>query len=211
MLAPQRYSQASLLHPVYGASARDIRARIGVSRDAKIQEMAEVLDRTRRTMVLHQRGFRGHYLPATKERITPDVHFVTRIVSQDESIELGKGASPHELNLQVNPEIIPEAGCADAIMGIVDCDGSTADVTGCGNRLQLKAGTYVSAQLAVADAPGDVAAQWSFCVPAAPSAEPNPSFWAHGPPEGWLKLPLGASCAGGCVEVAVPYWTLGGA
>ncbi len=133
------YSPRSLLHPLYGTAAQDIRAAVGASSSARMAAMHRRLDGVRRTMVLRDRDFRGLWLKDSQQRVTPDHQKFIEVVCPDGSILWESGDSPHQLRGCVDVDALDiETGCTDAFRVVTN---GTDDVTaeGC-DTLELAAG-----------------------------------------------------------------------
>lgn len=129
----------SLLHPLYGTAAADIRAAVGASSAARMTALHRRLDGVRRAMVLRDRDFRGFWLKEAQDRVTPDHQRFIEVVCPDGSIVWERGDSPHQLRGCVDPEALGiEPGCADAFRVVTNgVDAVTAE--GC-DTLELAAG-----------------------------------------------------------------------
>jgi hypothetical protein len=137
-----RVSTGSLLHPLYGTAAQDIRAAVGVSSAARMDAMHRRLDGVRRAMVLRDRDFRGLWLKDSQDRVTPDHQKFIEIVCPDGSIRWERGDSPHQLRGCVDPDALDiETGCTNAFRVVTN---GTDDVVaeGC-DTLELAAGCGV--------------------------------------------------------------------
>lgn len=109
--------RASLLHPTYGDSARDIRGAIGAGPATKLQGLARQVDQIKRTMVNDLRDFRGFYVEGEDWRVTPDHNKFIGIQCPDGTVTVTPvEGDPHML------EICGRAvECAD-VRDCVDCD-----------------------------------------------------------------------------------------
>lgn len=133
----------SLLHPLYGTAAQDIRAAVGASSAARMAAMHRKLDGVRRAMVLRDRDFRGLWLKDSQDRVTPDHQKFIEVVCPDGSIRWERGDSPHQLRGCVDVDALElDMGCADAFRVVTN---GTDDVTaeGC-DTLELAAGCGVA-------------------------------------------------------------------
>lgn len=134
-------SPRSLLHPLYGAAAQDIRAAVGASSAARMAAMHRQLDGVRRAVVLRDRDFRGLWLKDSQQRVTPDHQKFIEVVCPDGTILWEKGDSPHQLRGCVDPDALGiEPGCPNAFDTVtngtddavaVGCDTLTL-LPGCG-------------------------------------------------------------------------------
>lgn len=141
-------SMASLLHPLYGTAAQDIRAAVGASSASRVAGIQRRLDGVRRAMVLRDRDFRGLWLKDSQQRITPDHQKFIEVVCPDGTILWEKGDSPHQLRGCVDVGalgIVP--GCANAFDTVtngtddvvaVDCD-TLELAAGCGIAIEKTA------------------------------------------------------------------------
>lgn len=132
-------STGSLLHPLYGTAAQDIRAAVGASSAARMDAMHRRLDSVRRAMVIRDREFRGLWLRDSQDRVTPDHQKFIEVVCPDGSIRWERGDSPHQLRGCVDPEALDiDTGCTDAFRVVTN---GTDDVIaeGC-DTLELAAG-----------------------------------------------------------------------
>lgn len=97
--------RASLLHPTYGDSARDIRKAVGISRAADLSSVMTQIDRMKRTVALDVRDFRGIYLEGEDQRVTPDHNKFIGMVCPDGSVNFSPvEGDPHTLQICSNPE-----------------------------------------------------------------------------------------------------------
>jgi len=102
---PSHWPTSSLLHPVYGSAARDIRAAVGASSDEQAARLARQLDGVRRAIVLRDRDWRGLIITGgdhSGARVTPDHKRYTAIYSPDDTLIIEVGRHPHELALRVD-------------------------------------------------------------------------------------------------------------
>lgn len=132
-------STGSLLHPLYGTAAQDIRAAVGASSAARMSALHRRLDGVRRAMVLRDREFRGLWLKDSQDRVTPDHQKFIEVVCPDGSILWERGDSPHQLRGCVDVDALDiETGCTDAFRVVTN---GTDDVTAVGcDTLELAAG-----------------------------------------------------------------------
>lgn len=102
------YGPGSLLHPVYGVAAADIRAAVGASQSARLAKLHRQLDGVRRSIVLYDRDYRGHVIrqsgTGAGQRITPNHQKFIGLDSPDDSI-LWSG-DEHDVLAQVNTEFV---------------------------------------------------------------------------------------------------------
>lgn len=120
-MARSSHAVSSLLHPVYGSAARDIRAAVGVSPAARTAKLARQIDGLQRAMVLRDRDFRGIVITqngdAAGTRITPDHRRFVAIDCPDGSILWEQGNDGHELVGCVNV-----AAIIDEITALLEAD-----------------------------------------------------------------------------------------
>lgn len=198
----------SLLHRTQGYAAYAVRRALGRSPDAKIEALELEVRELKRALAQQLRLFQGLSLNNFGNHVNLDHRRRMHFVSRDDSVVLSKvDGMPYVVDFSVNPEVLPEPGCADAIAGIVDCANDAADVTGCGGRIEFHAGDFVAARLVSPTTPGNVAVELRWCAPANETGPiPSVGEWPYGAPHGWLELSVGDACAGGCTSVLVPYW-----
>lgn len=135
----------SLLHPLYGTAAQDIRAAVGASSGARMVDLHRRLDGLRRAVVLQSREFRGLWLKDAQDRVTPDHQKFIEVVCPDGSIRWERGESPHQLQACVDPEALGiEPGCVDAFRRVVSGEDEL-DAEGC-DTLELVAGCGLTIQ-----------------------------------------------------------------
>lgn len=129
MLDTRPMSPRSLLHPLYGTAAQDIRTAVGASSAARVAALHRQLDGVRRAVVLRDREFRGLWLKDSQQRITPDHQKFIEVVCPDGTILWEKGDSPHQLRGCVDVEALGiEPGCPDAFSVVTNgVDDATAD------------------------------------------------------------------------------------
>lgn len=199
----------NLMDRTRGYAAYAVRRALGRSPDARVEELERRVKELERLLAFNLRTFNGHTINDFSTTVKLDHKDRTHWRSSDETVLLDQiPGVPYGVNVRVNPAELPASGCANALAGVKDCDGTTADVTGCGDRLEFKTGTYIAAQVVTPTSPGDVAVRLDFCAPAAATPFPNGGAFAWGANDGWIQLSLGDPCAGSCVAVAVPYWGL---
>lgn len=127
---PNHWPTSSLLHPLYGSAARDIRGAVGASHGEQLDRLARQLDGVRRAIVLRDRDYRGlvisqagTYLGA---RVTPDHKRYVSIYSPDDTIRVEAGRHPHELALRVDTDVV----CVEC-----DCECPDPDIEAIKGRL----------------------------------------------------------------------------
>lgn len=196
----------SLLDRTKGYAAFAVRRALGRSPDARIAELEREVRELKRTLVQQLRLYNGLSVNSFGNLVGLDHRRRHHLISRDDSVVLSTVEGfPYAVDFQVNPAALPF--CENAIAGIVDCDDDNADVTGCGDRIEFHAGTYVAAKLDTPDHAGNVAVRLDWCAPGGGAPTTELGFFAPpGAQAGWLKLSMGDACAGDCVEVVVPYW-----
>lgn len=196
----------SLLHRTQGYAAYAVRRALGRSPDAKIEALEQEVRELKRTLAQQLRLFQGLSLNNSGNHVNLDHRRRMHFVSRDDTVTLSKVEGfPYAVDFAVNTAEMPF--CENAIAGIVDCEDDNADVTGCGDRIEFHAGTYVAAKLDTPDHAGNVAVRLDWCAPDTDSRPPTgQSFWEYGNPDGWLRQSMGDACAGSCQPVLVPYW-----
>lgn len=196
----------SLLDRSKGYAAFAVRRALGRSPDARITELEKELRELKRTLAHQLRLYNGVTLNNFGNTVGLDHKQRHHFMSRDDSIILSKvDGYPYAVDFQVDPAALPF--CENAIAGIVDCEGSDADVTGCGDRIEFHAGAYVAARLDTPDVAGNAAVVLDWCAPSTDSRPPTEiESWTYGIPDGWMELSVGDACAGGCTTVLVPYW-----
>lgn len=202
----------SLLDRSKGYAAFAVRRALGRSPDARITELETEVRELKRTLAHQLRLFNGVSLNNFGTLVNLDHRQRMHLVSRDETVVISKVEGfPYAVDFGVNPELLPAPGCENAIAGIVDCSDDDADVTGCGDRIEFHAGTYVAAKLAAPDHAGNVAVRLDWCAPDTdfrPPEQQNGGDWNYGVPDGWMLLSVGDACAGGCQSVMVPFWNV---
>lgn len=102
------YGPASLLHPVYGVAAADIRAAVGASQSARLATLHRQLDGVRRAIVLRDRDYRGFVIrqdgTGAGQRITPNHQKFIGLDSPDDTI-LWSG-DEHDALARVNTDAV---------------------------------------------------------------------------------------------------------
>lgn len=138
-----RLSPGSLLHPLYGTAAQDIRAAVGASSAARMNAMYRQLDGVRRAVVLRDREFRGLWLKDAQDRVTPDHQKFIEVVCPDGTIVWERGDSPHQLRGCVDVGALGiEPGCPNAFDTVTN---GTDDVVAAGcDTLELAAGCGIA-------------------------------------------------------------------
>lgn len=196
----------SLLDRSKGYAAFAVRRALGRSPDARIAELETEVRELKRTLAHQLRLFNGLSVNSFGSLVNLDHRQRLHFISRDDTVTLSKvDGLPYAVDFAVNMAEMPF--CEDAVAGIVDCDGDPSDVTGCGDRIELHAGTYVAAKLDTPDVAGNVAVVLNWCAPDTDSRPPtNFDGWLYGIPNGWMELSVGDACAGGCETVLVPYW-----
>ena len=195
----------SLLDRSKGYAAFAVRRALGRSPDARITELETEVRELKRTLAHQLRLFNGLTLNTFGSFVNLDHRQRMHFVSRDDTVVLSKvDGFPYAVDFSVNPAELPF--CENAIAGIVDCEGDPADVTGCGDRIEFHAGTYVAAHIEAADTAGNVAIRMDWCAPGTDSVPISMGGWEYGVPSGWMELSVGDACAGGCTTVLVPYW-----
>ncbi len=196
----------SLLDRSKGYAAFAVRRALGRSPDARITELETEVRELKRTLAHQLRLFNGLSLNSFGSLVNPDHRQRLHFISRDDTVTLSKvDGLPYAVDFSVNMAEMPF--CENAVAGIVDCDGDPSDVTGCGDRIEFHAGTYVAAKLDTPDVPGNVAVVLDWCAPNTDSRPPTElGGWEYGTPDGWMELSVGDACAGGCTTVLVPYW-----
>jgi len=196
----------SLLHRTQGYAAYAVRRALGRSPDAKIEALEREVRELKRALAQQLRLFQGLSVNAFGSHVNLDHRQRMHFLSRDDSITLSTVEGlPYAVDFSVNMAEMPF--CENAIAGIADCEGDTADVTGCGDRIEFHAGTYVAARLDPPDSAGNVAVVLDWCAPPTDSQPPETMPFPYGIPAGWMELSVGNACAGGCTTVIVPYWT----
>jgi len=71
---PRGEAPGSLLHPLYGFAAQDVRRAVGASHLARLAQTEALVERMRRHDALHRKGFRGFVAGADRVPITPDTN-----------------------------------------------------------------------------------------------------------------------------------------
>lgn len=196
----------SLLDRSKGYAAFAVRRALGRSPDARIAELETEVRELKRTLAHQLRLFNGLSVNSFGSLVNLDHRQRLHFISRDDTVTLSKvDGLPYAVDFAVNMAEMPF--CENAIAGIVDCADDNADVTGCGDRIEFHAGTYVAAKLDTPDVAGNVAVRLDWCAPGA--GVPQTEFGMFTPPGanvGWLRLSMGDACTGGCTEVVVPYW-----
>lgn len=196
----------SLLDRTRGYAAFAVRRALGRSPDARIAELEREVRELKRTLAQQLRLYNGLSVNSFGNLVNLDHRRRHHFVSRDDSVVLSTVEGfPYAVDFQVNPAALPF--CENAIAGIVDCTDDDADVTGCGDRIEFHAGTYVAAKLDTPDHAGNAAIRLDWCAPDTDSRPPEElGGWSYGVPDGWMELSVGDACAGGCTTVLVPYW-----
>lgn len=196
----------SLLDRTKGYAAFAVRRALGRSPDARIAELEREVRELKRTLAQQLRLYNGLSVNSFGNLVNLDHRRRHHLISRDDSVVLSTVEGfPYAVDFQVNTAALPF--CENAIAGIVDCAEDAADVTGCGDRIEFHAGTYVAAVLDAPDTAGNVAVRLDWCAPGGgiPAVEWG-MFTAPGANVGWLRLSMGDACAGNCTDVVVPYW-----
>lgn len=199
----------NLMDRTRGYAAFAVRRALGRSPDARVEELERRVKELERLLALSLRTFNGHTINDFNAGVGLDHKRRTHWRSSDGKVVLSQiEGVPYGVDLSVDEAALtlPDPGCANALAGIVDCDATTADVTGCGDRLEFHAGTYIAAQTEAPDSAGNIAVRLDWCAPEGKAA---PEFGACSFPgqfDGWAELSVGDACTGGCVTVIVPYW-----
>lgn len=195
----------SLLDRSKGYAAFAVRRALGRSPDARIAELETEVRELKRTLAHQLRLFNGLSVNSFGSLVNLDHRQRLHFISRDDTVTLSKvDGLPYAVDFAVDPAALPF--CENAIAGIVDCEGDPADVTGCGDRIEFHAGTYVAAKLDTPDTAGNVAVVLDWCAPPTDSVPITIGGWEYGAPTGWMELSVGDACAGGCTTVLVPYW-----
>lgn len=196
----------SLLDRTRGYAAFAVRRALGRSPDAKVEALEKRVRELERTLAQQLRLYNGLTINNFSTTVGLDHKKRHHFMSRDGSIVLSKVEGyPYAVDFSVDPAELPF--CENAIAGIVDCADESADVTGCGDRIELHAGTYVAAKKTTPDHAGNVAVVLHWCAPA---GTPRPLVGEcvfPGQFAGWLQLSLGDACEGDCEPVVIPYWT----
>lgn len=198
-----------LLDRTKGYAAYAVRRALGRSPDARVEALEREVRELKRTLAQQLRLYNGLSVNSFGNLVNLDHRRRHHFVSRDDSVVLSTVEGfPYAVDFQVNPASLPF--CENAVAGIVDCASDDADVTGCGDRIEFHAGTYVAARLDSPDAPGNVAVVLDWCAPSTDFRPPTDlgGNWNYGVPNGWMLLSVGDACAGGCQQVMVPFWNV---
>ncbi len=203
----------SLLDRTRGYAAHAVRRALGRSPDARVEALEKRVRELERALTQQLRLFNGLSLNNHGNLVGLDHRQRIHLRSRDGSIVLSKvDGFPYAVDFSVDPEALDLPFCETAVAGVVDCEGETDDVAGCGGRIEFHAGDYVAAKLAAPDDPDNVAVELLWCAPSTDSRPPTnlEGRWDYGVPDGWLLLSMGSACAGGCTSVLVPFWNVPG-
>ena len=195
-----------LLDRTKGYAAYAVRRALGRSPDARVEALEREVRELKRTLAQQLRLYNGLSVNSFGNLVNLDHRRRHHFVSRDDSVVLSTVEGfPYAVDFQVNPAVLP-TGCEDAVLGIVDCADESADVEGCGHRIELHAGDYVAAKKVTPDHAGNVAVELRWC---APESEPpiGIGFWdVPGPPIKWARISIGDACAGTCMSYIAPLW-----
>lgn len=195
----------SLLHRTQGYAAYAVRRALGRSPDAKIEALEREVRELKRALAQQLRLFQGLSVNTFGSHVNLDHRQRMHLLSRDDSITLSTVEGlPYAVDFSVNMAEMPF--CENALAGIVDCDGGTDDVAGCGGRIEFHAGTYIAAQIEAADDADNVALRLDWCAPEAGIPREMGWWTPPGPPIKWAKISVGDACAGTCVTYAIPVW-----
>lgn len=133
---PASEDRSSLLHPITGYAAGDVRRAVGGGREDRIARLEDGLERLRR-MVAGLKGFRG-LRPGQRGMVsTPDSSGLMDVYSPDESVDVGRTPNQqlHGVSLGVvlpDPENPCECCAEDAhpIFNSVGCPCITVTKVG---------------------------------------------------------------------------------
>lgn len=104
--------RGSLLHPVYGAAAGDIRRAVDASPAARLTALERSLDATRRALTFDLKLFRGFRVQGRQTFVTPDSSGWIHLYAPDGNptvVEVDPNVARHAIKVRT---IVPETeGC----------------------------------------------------------------------------------------------------
>ena len=206
-ISRQSWPAHSLLHRANGVAAEDVRRALGVSPVGRMVALERRVAELERHLAMAHRHFRGFRLADSRTPVVPDANGWIQLYSDDDTVTVQRDPNKHPnvIDLTVDEENLDiEAGCPAAIVTIIDCDDTSLTATECGATLDFAPGTYVSLQLS--GSANAMVLTPSFCVPTADAPAPGETDMPYGPPAGFVRIPVGEPCAGGCASKLVPYW-----
>ena len=191
-----------------GYVARRVRERLGVGTAARVAEQGDRLARIEWLLAYQLRAFRGFRLEVPGREVIPGSDgWVSLSTNEYAQFQRTPNKLPHHAKLSVDIEAIRTAigACTAGIVTNIDCNSDSLTATTCGATVTHASGNALIA-VHVTGSANAQQLNYHWCAPTGDPPATLPGEWQYGNPAGFIELPAGEPCAGGCTAKLVPYW-----